>query len=573
MIRLGSFLLPLLWVAWGCGTRKQQTTAAPQSMDTAALQELYFAAEVHYIQGNWKQSDSLFRRYARSTMPPGAAYHRLACIASKTGQTDEALVWNSRARQADSTVEEWLLLDADLQRNKGNYQAAGDIYAAYTLKNPRSWTCYNDAARCYAMGDEWSAILKLCKRWEKEFGLMEPIVEYESQALNMLNQPIKAAELWGALRRKYPDRPIYRYKQINTLKEGGATESAQRLLDTLISQDPQDAELQALYCGLISVGTETPLPPYLLQIAQTKSMSFQSKWECLEPFSSPVHPAYDSCESLLRALYKAHPKETEVMKVLGMWCLFHGEAAEAAQFLKQALNEGKQSLELWQQYLTAISLGCETSKMILEADTLLELYAMLPGSYRMKAIAFFVNGKTEDALNACNNGERFSDNNTALSALKLYIQLQTGLNTRKPEQAMYFEDSSVITDALMLHVQWALSQNRHDEASNLLRILFDNPKMLNEQKFSGYEKGDYWSFFQCVILQARLSLITQKNKEATIALLKMYLPESPVALELMGDLYGTQDADAIACYERALLCTSYMHKDRLLQKINSLRNR
>jgi hypothetical protein len=53
----------------------------------------------------------------------------------------------------------------------------------------------------------------------------------------------------------------------------------------------------------------------------------------------------------------------------------------------------------------------------------------------------------------------------------------------------------------------------------------------------------------------------------------MYLPESPVALELMGDLYGTRTADAMASYEKALLCASYMHKDRLLQKINSLRNR
>lgn len=573
MIRLGSFLLPLLWVAWGCGTRKPVSTKTSSALDTASLNEMYYAADLNYLQGNWKQADSLFRRYIRSAMPPGPAYHRLACIASKTGKTDEAITWNSRAIQADSSVEEWLWLNAELQRKKGNYKTAGDIYAAYTLKHPRTWTCYNDAARCYAMGGEWQAMLRLCMRWEKEFGLLEPIVEYKAQALGMLNEPISAAEQWGALRRKYPDRRAYRYKQINTLKNGGAGEVAAKLLDTLMLQDPQDFELQTLYCELMSDNNASTLPPYLLKIAQNKALSFESKWKCLGNFTHAVHPAYDSCESLLRSLYEAHPKEPRVLNALGLWYLFHGNASAAARLLKQSLSEGEQTLVLWQHYLTSLSLGCEVDKMLQESDTMVELYAMIPASYQMKAIAAHTNGRMDEALLFCSQGEKFTDNVSALSALKSYIQMQSGKSVEKPQLKFYFEDSSIITDALMVNVEWALNQNNLAEAASLLNALFGKPKLLKELQFNGYNGENYWSFFQCVLQQARLALLTKENKDSAIDLLKKYLPESPVALELMGDLYGTGTSEAMGYYEKALQCTSYLHKARVQEKINNLKKR
>ncbi len=571
MMRYGSMLLPLFWVAWGCGTRKPLPDASSKAIDTASLREIYFAAEFHYIQGNWKQSDSLFRRYIRSNMPPGPAYHRLACIAAKNGKNDEALVLNAKARKADTAVEAWLWLDADLYRRKQDYKKAGDIYAAYTVKHPRAWSAYVDAARCYSMGGHDPSVLELCNRWEKAFGLMEPIVEYRVQALAIMGEPQKAAEQWAALRRKYPDRPYYRYNQVNTLKNNGAEDEAKRLLDTLIAEDPQDVELQALYCEIITADSGTSLSPYVEKIAQTPGMTFKSKWKCLQTFTGPSNPAYDSCENLLRSLCRMHPQEPQALKALGLWCLHHGKAGDAAEFLRKALDAQEQTLILWQNYLSALSIGCETPKMLFEADTLLELYAMVPESYQMKAIALFVNGKADDALRVCSDGQRMSDNDAGLMALKSYIQLCAG--KKKEEIFIDYVSSPTRTDAIMVRVEWALSQKNWDEAETLLDLIFETPASQKSHRIGSENGGNCWPFFQCVLQKGRLALATEKNQPEAIALLKKYIPESSVALELMGDLYGMQSNSALACYENAMRCASNEQKDRLRQKINKLQNR
>lgn len=573
MMRFGSFLLPLIWVAWGCGTRKQVSVAPAKTADTASLREIYYAAEFHYIQGNWKQSDSLFRRYVRSNISPGPAYHRLACIAAKNGRNDEALALNAKARLADTTVEDWIWLDADLHRRMYEYKKAGEVFSAYTIKHPRSWSVYNDAARCFAMAGEWSDVLNICARWEKSFGLMEDIVEYRVQAFTGLEEPEKAAEQWAALYRKYPDRSFYRYKQVNTLKESGAIKAASDLLDTMLAQNPRDYEMIALKCELNATIYDTAVPPYLLQIAQTKALSFESKWKCIETFAIPNHPVYDSCGALLRELVKMHPKEPELLNSLGLWCLFHGKAADAAAYLKQTLNEGKQNLITWQLYMTALSAGCEISEMLAESDTLLELYAMVPESYYIKGISSFLNGKTDEAQIACNQGKLYAESHTPISALQSYIQMQTGKAIQKPEMALLYEDSIINTDAVMVMAEWAILQRNWDAAAGLLNRLFANPITITAARNSAYKKDNYWSFLQCVMQQARLALITQKNQDAAIDLLRTFLSESPPAIELMGDLYGERSSLAQACYEKAFLCSSYIHRDRIQQKINTLKNR
>jgi len=573
MMRYGSFLLPLLWVAWGCGTRKPSPAASSKDIDTASLREIYYAAELHYLQANWKQSDSLYRHYIRSNMPPGPAYHRLACIAAKNGKYDEALFLNAKARNTDTSLEDWLWLDAELYHRKSEYKKAGDIYSAYTTKHTRAWTAYKDAARSYLSGGEWTSLLSLCNRWENAFGLMEPIVEYKERSLIVLGETEKAAEQWAALRRKYPDRQYYQYRQVRLLKDNSGTEAAKRLLDTLMKADPMDHELMALYCELNSSASSNTIPPYLLQIARAKGLSFASKWKCLEAYTGAVHPAYDSCETLLRELCVAHPNEPQALKSLGMWCLFHGKPAEAAGFLRQTLNEGKQTADLWMQYITALSLGCQSRKMVEEADTMLELYSMVPVSYKIKAAVLFTVRNTDEAIRVLDNGARFAENNSALEATRIYIQLQNGINVAKPDEVVYFEDSSVIADAVMINTEWAMSQNNTEEAEKQLNILFGNPKTRIELRFSGYIASDYWSFFQCVVQQGRLALLTGKNQQGAIALLKKYLPESPVALELTGDLYGLQSVSALACYEKALLCTEYAYKDRVSLKIKKINNR
>lgn len=571
MMRYGSFLLPLFWVAWGCGTRKPVPDASSKAIDTAALREIYYAAELHYIQENWKQSDSLFRRYIRSNMPPGAAYHRLACIAYKNGRFDDALALNAKARKADTAIEAWLWLDAELYRRKSEFNKAGDIFAAYTIKHPRAWTAYYDAARCYAMGGYDASILELCDRWEKAFGLMEPIVEFRVTTLGIMGEPEKAAEQWAALRRKYPDRRYYRYKQVNTLKEYGASDQAKQLLDTLIQQDPQDFELQGLYCELMTASADSVLSPYIQQIAITKGLSFESKWKCFQTFTDLTNPAYDSCEQMLRNLCQAHPNEPEALEALGLWCLYHGKAGDAAKYLKQTLNLEEQTLILWSQYLTALSIGCETQKMLSETDTLMELYTMVPESYQMKAIALTINGKSDEALRVCTDGERLFDRNTKLVATKNYIGIQAG--KKEEDLDIDYVSPPAHTEATMTRIELALSQKKWEDAAYLLNSIFEDLVNLNFRSFGSDNNGCYWAFFQCVVQQGQLALLTGQNQEAAINLLKKYLPESPVALELMGDLYGARSVQAMACYEKALLCVSYNQKDRVRQKINKIQNR
>jgi len=107
----------------------------------------------------------------------------------------------------------------------------------------------------------------------------------------------------------------------------------------------------------------------------------------------------------------------------------------------------------------------------------------------------------------------------------------------------------------------------------LLDGIFGTPASLKSHRLGSENNGNCWPFFQCVLQKARLAIATQKNQSEAIALLKNHIPESSVALELMGDLYGMQSNSALACYENAMRCTSNEQKERLQQKINKLQNR
>jgi len=189
----------------------------------------------------------------------------------------------------------------------------------------------------------------------------------------------------------------------------------------------------------------------------------------------------------------------------------------------------------------------------------------------MKAIALTINGKSDEALRVYTDGERLFDPNTKLVAMKNYIGIQAG--KKEEDLDIDYVSPPAHTEATMTRIELALGQKKWEDAAYLLNSIFEDPVNLNFRSFGSDNNGCYWAFFQCVVQQGQLALLTGQNQEAAINLLKKYLPESPVALELMGDLYGARSVQAMACYEKALLCVSYNQKDRVRQKINKIQNR
>lgn len=562
MNRYGSLLLPLLIAAVAaCGSLKKGKTAASKA-DTAALRELYYAAETQFILGNYKSADSMFSRYVRGGFRTAPGYYRLAALAHKRSQQARAMEFLKKALEADTGIREFHILEAAIYTENRQYSQAADAFAALAARSPRAWTLYADAARFYQYAGKYSSMLEICQKWEASFGLLEAIAENKSNAYRGLGNMKAAAAEWDRLAKKYPERRQYRLKYADMLRLAGETDRSRNVYDSLLAENPGDAAVISQLCRHFSAGRPQDQFRWASQLAGSTQASFQSKMDCMQSLLTPKSGYYDSMQPLLLKLVEIHPTESLTHTQLGDWLQQHGRSAAAAVAYRKSLNMLGADMQTWKKYLDALSQSCDLKAFSNQADTLAELYPNQSSAAQYQGLAALYTGAYEEGIANLEAALLFAADDEQRRTLQL---LMARIWNRQGKQA---EALKVCTNILSQYPENAGAAHAAAE------VYLSRSEFAEAARYIGIalraDAANPWYR----LTQFQISLAAGETPAET-GLPLNYLPESPFALEAAGDFRqksGNCNA-ASELWKKAIVCAGFGRKTPVEDKIKSCLNR
>ncbi len=564
MRKYGSFFLPLLMVVLvQCKTRKPAVVAQPPKRIPLSYMEQYYAAELTYQTGDYKAAETQFRQCAEKPFLPSPAYYRLACIAQSKGNLSEALTWTAKAEAADTANHHYHLYAAELYKQGGSYEKAGDIYFAQAAKSKRGWTLYLDAVKCYQNAGKWDKVLVVCNHAETKFGLLEALGENRSNAHQALGNYTAAAAEWERLVKKYPDRRSYRMRMAGLFNLAGNAQRAAGIYDSLYNENPNDGALLSTICQFRLKKDQFNQLGLLRKLAESTTATFSQKWNCIG-VALNLNELYDSMEPILSALQNLHPTSKQATDALADWCGLHGQHARAAGLYKISLGKSNADFAVWEKYLNVLSLTCEIPTMLNQADTLAELYPLDGRAYGYKALAFFMLNRNEEAMQAIQTGLGFasgSETQALINTLKARILLGVGKLGEAEKELNSIEQMAADYPGLLLcRAELLLKSGKRELALSTL---------------SSYDSKVKWNHHEALwygILRLKLG---QTADVANTKSIGDYFPESPYWLDAAAEsLEPAGDCkQAVMHWKKAANCRSYPFTTEIRNKINRCENR
>jgi tetratricopeptide (TPR) repeat protein len=559
MRKYGSLFLPLMMVVLvQCKSKKNAGVAQPPKRIPLSYAEQYYSAELVYQSGDYKAADSMFRICASKPFLPSPAYYRLACIEQSKGHLSEAMALTAKAVAADTANHHYHLYAAELYKQGGSYEKAGDIYFQQAAKSVRGWTLYMDAVKCYQNAGKWEKVLAVCNHAETKFGLLEALGENRSNAYNALGNYNAAAMEWDRLVKKYPDRRSYRMRLAGLLSLAGNSARASAIYDSLYNENPNDGALLATMCQFRLKKDQFNQLELLRKLASSNTATFAQKWNCII-VALTFYELYDSMEMVLTALTQLHPSSKQAADALADWCSFHGQHSRAAKLYKMSLWMSNADFSIWEKYLNVLSFTCSLNTMLGQADTLAELYPLDGRAHAYKALSLFLLNRNEEAMQNLQTASGFASGSEVqafITAIKIRLLLSEDKTGEAEKEIQNLEKSSPDYPGLrMCKSEWL---NKTGKSYMAWAPLMGYNISENRNR--------YETMWYCL-----LSLRLKLNPDPTAKKpLELFFPESPYWLDAVADYLqpSGECEQAVVLWKKAANCADYPFKSEIRNKIN-----
>lgn len=423
MIRKGLWVFSALsLVIFSCKTRK---IVSPVTQEVPAeVRDLFYDAEAAFLAGNTTEALAQFNRYVKISPKPAPGYYRLACLDANAGKTEEALSHIKQAIQADTSNPYYRIYQADLLQRKRDYLNAGNAYMALALKYPSRWSFYVDAARMYKYAGDYEKVLQLCTPWEKAFGLREDVAVAKSEACMQLKRYDEGFTVWSRLMERYPYRKNYRVTYAAMLGRAGWTDSAARVYEYLLKDDPQNPELLTSLCTYYqTTGNLARLWEHSKIAVASEQLDIWKKHSCLVPFLNDFNENkyYDSLEVPLKLMTTLHPQDHRSWLFLSDWYYARKQYSKAIDGFSRTLSLFAGDFRVWSKYTECLDRTAGFSRLTRVADSMAELFPSNPTVELIAASAYEGIADWEKAEEHCRTGLVYAADEDMIVALKVSL--------------------------------------------------------------------------------------------------------------------------------------------------------
>ncbi len=504
--KIAFFIFPVVFF-YACFSPKQV-----KKPEKTSLSKEEFMFDAFFLEGlrlktigNFEESLANFEK-AREYEPENPVLHyQLSEVNTLLGNLNAAIHYAENATKLDADNVWYHVLLVQLYQNGGLLaKAAGELEEIIRLE-PRRLDFYFMLSKLYqSIGKPYDAIDAM-NRAEKEFGIID-VISVEKETIYIGEKKYdKAVKEVDALIKAYPDEIRYLALKAELYLNIHERNKAKEIYEKLAQADITDGTILFAMSDFYQSNQEYDKAFGLLKRAfADENFDLDIKIEMLVSIlttSGVSVPELNSQKELFDVLLKTHPAEPKAKTIYSDYLVKAGNYQEARNMLRDVLSTVRDKYLIWEQLLFIDNSLSDFDALLLDSDTVIELFPVQPVPYLFNSLAAFQAKNDEKAVKSAETGLNY-----VIGEKSMKVDLLTYMGEAYHRLENYTKADSVFDEILIIDPNnvyilnnyayyLSLRAEKLDKAEKmgekLIRLEPKNGNYLDTYAWVLYRKGNY----------------------------------------------------------------------------------
>lgn len=346
--------------------------------------------------------------------------YEIAGLLSLNEDYSGALQLSREAVEGNSQNIWYKILLANILQKKSMIEEACNVYADIIAKYPDKEDFYLLEAGLYASVEKWQKAIEVYDRYEKQYGITEPVSIEKIKLYTKLNDSKKASDELINLIKKYPERNDYLSLLAELYFNYNQDKKGLQILDKLLKMNPDNGFIhfyltdyyrekkqreqaeKHMKSALLSDGIDNGFKiQYILKLI-------------LNPDTTLVTNA--QLDSYMDLLMQKYSDDLSVRALHSDFLKKDNKLSEAKGELEYILDKDKNNYIIWEELLLLCNEMLDTSCMYHKSVEAIKYFPEQPLPYALAGVAMLMQKNFDRALPFFKEGMRLTDDKVALKA-------------------------------------------------------------------------------------------------------------------------------------------------------------
>lgn len=457
------------------------------------------------ITGNYQKALGWFDNCLKILPSSPVAKYELAALLSANEDFNAALQLAREAVSGNPDNMWYKVLLANILQKKSMIEEACNVYADIIAKYPNKEEFYLLEAGLYTSVEKWQKAIEVYDRYEKQYGITEPVSIEKIKLYTKLDDVRKASNELLKLIHKFPERSEYLSLLAELYFNYNQDKKGLQILDRLLKADPDNGFVHFYLADyyrskkqekLANEHTKSALVSdkidngykiqYILKLILNSDTTLVTETE-LDQYMALLLERYND-DLAVRALHSDFLKKDNKL-------------AEAKKELEYILSKDHNNYLIWEELLLLCNETSDTICMYDRSVEAIKYFPEQPLPYVFAGISLMLRQNFKDALPFFEKGTTLTDDKVALKSQFYSYMADCYYNLDSIERAfdMFDQVLKINPDDILVLNNYAYYLSLRNEnlslaeqmSSKAVAMESDNPTYLDTYAWVLYKRGDY----------------------------------------------------------------------------------
>ena len=457
------------------------------------------------ITGNYQKALGWFDNCLKILPSSPVAKYELAALLSANEDFNAALQLAREAVSGNPDNMWYKVLLANILQKKSMIEEACNVYADIIAKYPNKEEFYMLEAGLYTSVEKWQKAIEVYDRYEKQYGITEPVSIEKIKLYTKLDDIKKASNELLKLIHKFPERSEYLSLLAELYFNYNQDKKGLQILDRLLKADPDNGFVHFYLADyyrskkqekLADEHTKNALASdkidngykiqYILKLILNSDTTLVTETE-LDQYMALLLERYND-DLAVRALHSDFLKKDNKL-------------AEAKKELEYILSKDHNNYLIWEELLLLCNETSDTVCMYDRSVEAIKYFPEQPLPYVFAGISLMLRQNFMDALPFFEKGTVLTDDKVALKSQFYSYMADCYYNLDSVERAfdMFDQVLKINPNDILVLNNYAYYLSLRNEnlslaeqmSSKAVAMESDNPTYLDTYAWVLYKRGDY----------------------------------------------------------------------------------
>jgi len=508
-IRYLFFVLLVFAVIASCKPTKKAQNSNNQSKSVKILSNsekfiidgIFIDANREKLLGNYNQALQLFSTVISRNPNYAAAYYEIARINRLLKKINEAIIFAKKAVNLSPDNIWYQILLSELYTSNKQFKESTAVWVEIVKRYPDKIEYLYDLANSYIFENNLNEALKVYDLIEKKIGITEDIAIQKHKIYLSQNKLSKAVETLEKLSIQFPKNVGYLAMIAELYMQRKMFDNAYNYYKKIQLIAPNDKYINISLAGYYrEIGDKEKSYSSLKKGFANPNLDIDTKVNILLSYYT-VTEIYDNLKSqafeLIEVLVNTHPNDPKSYSILADFLYRDKKYIQAREALRKVNSIDNSRYPIWETLLIIESELNDTTALISEGETAIQLFPEQPLLYLITGIGYYQSGQIPKALSLFQKGVTFVFDND-----KLLLQFYTYLGDLYFKDHQYSKSFEVFKKALNIDPENAYILNNFTYYLALQNEELDKAEQMG-RKLNEIAPGNYsyqdtygWVFYK-----------------------------------------------------------------------------